>query len=115
METLSSIGNVSVSDIRLTNWRKDIEQGANGFKVRWRVDITDIRDGKTVELVSKWRSIAADANPTEVVKALESTATDLIEHEFYESFKYKDRRIYNPHTKVDELFNICETEDPFRA
>lgn len=115
MDALDSVGRVAIDDIRLSNWRKDIEQNSDGLKVRWRVDITDIRDGKTVELVSKWRAISVDANPTEVVKALENTAMDLIEHEFYEHFLYKERRIYNPHMKVDALFDICENEDPFRA
>lgn len=115
MEALEAIGNVAISDMQLSNWRKDIEQNSEGFKVRWRVDITDIKNGKTVMLVSRWRAIDKDANSTEVVKGLETAASDLLEHEFYEHFKYKDRRIYNPHTKVDALYEICENEDPFRA
>ena len=61
------------------------------------------KGGKTI--------IPENATPNQIVKIVYGLILAYVKHEASEGFKWKGKRVFNPHLKVDALYDIIIDEN----
>lgn len=72
--------------------------------------VTCVKRGTTVPLSTHAHKVSIYLSKTMFIQLVFTIYKELEDHEAREHFRYRGRRIYNPHTDVHALWEVCETE-----
>lgn len=73
-------------------------------------DVLCVKTGEVVQLASHPHTIWPILTETGLVRLAFTVFKEIEEHEMQEWFRYQDRRVFNPHTDIRTLWEVCEKE-----
>jgi len=91
-----------------TGWDIEVHDKGDGWLVQIVFDATDIHTGQYKEQRCRKWYVSSHAVTSEVVRTVYKAGLAALEHEFDETFRYKDVAIYNPHLNVEDLAQIVD-------
>lgn len=90
----------------------DIDGRGEAYMVwRWRAPDASGHYGGTMAVSGRRWFISPYMSRSELVNTALLAALTAEEHETREFFRYKGKRVFNPHVNVERLFEVCEDED----
>lgn len=82
-----------------------------GWLIRCSFRRPDRETGAIGTGFGRWWMIEAEATESAVVKTAFAAAKMIVEHELHEAFKFRGRRVFDPHRTLGELLG----DEPFRS
>lgn len=101
------IGNITYKDWTLLL----VRDSAGREYMRWQWFTRCVKSGASVMISGRRWWLSPKMTESEIVQTALLAALTAEEHEARESFRYKDKRVFNPHISVPKLLEICEIED----
>jgi hypothetical protein len=93
-----------VQDVTLpVGWIVRILNKGDGFLLQIVFTAKDTDSGEFVEQRCRKWYVSSHSTVTEIVRTLYKAGKAALEHEFSETFKYKDIAIFHPHRSVDDM------------
>ena len=92
-----------LSRVTFRDWRWRVMDKGDGFLIQVAFDADDCDTGCKAEQRGRKWYVSAHACLTEVVQTAYAAVERAVIHEVKEDFKYRGRRIYDPHGHVESL------------
>jgi hypothetical protein len=96
--------------VQYKDWHLRCVTGLDGLYIEWKAPVKCIHTGNTVVLSSRPRYLRHDISESELVRMAFDCARDMEMHELGENFRYRGKRVFNPHISVPHLLEICDHE-----
>ncbi len=88
-----------------------VEPAEDGFQVRLRCEVEDVRTGlRRAQEGRRWY-IGARASTSEIVQTAFKAVITWQEHETREHFRYRGAQVFGPHHDVDRLVDLWRSRD----
>lgn len=78
---------------------------------RWKWETRCVKTHELMPINSRKWALSEYMCESEIVQTALLAAITAEEHEAREAFRYKGKRVFNPHISVEALSEACETED----
>lgn len=100
-----------ISKIQYKNWFIELYSHPMTYTIRmsW-FDTCSVTGKKNIQHSREWYIPEADLTEDFVVHTVLKAIQNAEEHEVKERFKYKGKRLFNPHTTVENLLKVCEND-----
>lgn len=103
---------VVLSQVRYKDWDLVCEKDSVGREyLCWRWHARCAKSGASVLITGRRWWLSPAMTESELVQTALLAALTAEEHEAREMFRYKGKRVFNPHISVPRLLDICEIED----
>lgn len=100
-----------LSDIKYKNWFIELYATPKyNIRLSW-FDDDSVTGKRELQLSREWYLNPEGITPDAIVQTVFKAIQNAEEHEVKEKFKYKGKRVFNPHLKLDYLLEVCENED----
>jgi len=89
-------------------WEWEVQTSDNpiGCLIRCSFQRPDTDTGAIGRGFGRWWFIAQGSTASSVVKTAWLACNQIVEHEMYEAFTYKGKRVFDPHAEVDDLVKV---------
>lgn len=106
---LNVIGNITYKTGWYIKATPDHDSGA--LWIRWSFEAPCAKTGEDSYVSGRQWRLSPHMTESEIVQTALLAALTAEEHEAREMFKYKGKRVFNPHISVQGLLDVCENED----
>lgn len=100
-----------IGDIRYKNWMVELYAHPVQYTIRlsW-FDTCSVTGEKMIQHSREWIMLESELSEDFIVQTVFKAIANAEEHEVKERFRYKNKRLFNPHVTVTNLLKVCEND-----
>lgn len=102
---------IVLHDVSYKDWNLHLGEDGERVYLQWKFRAACAKSGEVCEQSGRKWHLSPHMTDSELVNTAFKAAMTAEEHECRENFRWRGKRIFNPHIDVTALWRVCDRED----